>query len=51
MTAMRHPVKPCVLDPLELVFTPKHGSWLNVSGLELSVLTRQSLKEGEAVAR
>lgn len=28
---------------LELVHTPKHGSWLNVAECELSVLTRQSL--------
>jgi hypothetical protein len=28
---------------LELVHTPKHGSWLNVAEGELSVLTRQSL--------
>ena len=28
---------------LELVHTPKHGSWLNVAEPELSVLTRQSL--------
>jgi hypothetical protein len=28
---------------LELVYTPKHGSWLNVAEPELSVLTRQCL--------
>lgn len=28
---------------LELRFTPKHGSWLNMAELELSVLTRQCL--------
>jgi len=28
---------------LEIVHTPKHGSWLNVAESELSVLTRQSL--------
>jgi len=32
-----------IMDRLELVFTPKHGSWLNVAESELSVLTRQSL--------
>ena len=32
-----------VMDRLDLVFTPKHGSWLNVAECELSVLTRQSL--------
>jgi hypothetical protein len=30
-------------DKLELVHTPKHGSWLNVAEPELSVLTRQCL--------
>jgi DDE superfamily endonuclease len=40
---------------LELVHTPKHGSWLNVAESELSVLTRQSLDrriatEGEVAA-
>jgi hypothetical protein len=29
---------------LELVHTPKHGSWLNVAEPELRVLTRQSLR-------
>jgi hypothetical protein len=28
---------------LELVYTPKHGSWLNVAEPELSVLSRQCL--------
>lgn len=32
-----------IADKLELVHTPKHGSWLNVAESELSVLTRQSL--------
>jgi DDE superfamily endonuclease len=30
-------------DRLELVFTPAHGSWLNMAELELSVLSRQCL--------
>lgn len=30
-------------NKLELVHTPKHGSWLNIAESELSVLTRQSL--------
>jgi transposase len=30
-------------DKLELHYTPKHGSWLNVAELELSVLARQCL--------
>lgn len=34
---------------LELVHTPKHGSWLNVAESELSVLSRQSLGRRIAV--
>lgn len=30
-------------NKLELVHTPKHGSWLNIAESELSVLTRQCL--------
>jgi len=30
-------------EKLELVYTPKHGSWLNVAEIELSVLSRQCL--------
>ena len=30
-------------DHLEIHSTPKHGSWLNVAELELSVLSRQCL--------
>ncbi|ASV74379.1 hypothetical protein THTE_1777 [Thermogutta terrifontis] len=30
---------------LEFVYTPKHGSWLNVAEVELSVLTRQGFTE------
>ena len=33
-----------ILKKLEFVFTPKHGSWLNIAEIELSVLTRQGLK-------
>ena len=32
-----------IANRLELVHTPKHGSWLNVAESELSVLTRQCL--------
>jgi hypothetical protein len=32
-----------LLDKLELHYTPKHGSWLNVAEIELSVLSRQCL--------
>ena len=30
-------------DKLEIHYTPKHGSWLNMAKIELSVLTRQCL--------
>ena len=32
-----------LLDKLELVYTPKHGSWLNMAELEFSSLARQCL--------
>ena len=32
-----------LLDRLELHYTPKHGSWLNMAEVELSVLARQVL--------
>lgn len=32
-----------IVKKLELVYTPKHGSWLNIAESELSVLTRQCL--------
>jgi hypothetical protein len=32
-----------LLDRLELHFTPKHGSWLNMAEIELSILSRQVL--------
>lgn len=33
-----------IWDRLELHYTPKHGSWLNMAEIELSVLSRQCLK-------
>jgi len=33
-----------ILRKVEFVFTPKHGSWLNMAEIELSVLKRQALK-------
>ena len=33
-----------ILKKPEFVFTPKHGSWLNIAEIELSVLNRQGLK-------
>jgi transposase len=32
-----------ILEKLEIHYTPKHGSWLNMAEIELSVLQRQSL--------
>ncbi len=32
-------------NKLEIHFTPKHGSWLNMAEIELSVLSRQCLSE------
>lgn len=34
-----------ILDRIEFVFTPKHGSWLNIAECELSVLSRQALQQ------
>jgi hypothetical protein len=34
---------PSNLDRLEFHSTPKHGSWLNMAEIELSVLNRQCL--------
>lgn len=33
-----------ILDKIEFVFTPKHGSWLNIAEIELSILHRQCTK-------
>jgi hypothetical protein len=30
-----------LIERLELVYTPKHGSWLNIAEIELNVLSRQ----------
>ena len=32
-----------LLNRLEIHYTPKHGSWLNIAEIELSALTRQCL--------
>lgn len=32
-----------ILDKLEIHYTPKHGSWLNIAEIELSVYTSQCL--------
>jgi hypothetical protein len=34
-----------LIERIEWHYTPKHGSWLNMAELELSVLARQCLKE------
>jgi len=40
-----HPDKAKALwDRFEFVYTPKHGSWLNMAEIELNVLTGQCLK-------
>jgi hypothetical protein len=32
-----------LIERLEVVYTPKHGSWLNMAEIELSVLSRQCM--------
>ncbi|MEL6320041.1 MAG: transposase, partial [Cyanobacteria bacterium J06626_14] len=32
-----------ILERLEFCHTPKHGSWLNMAAIELSILSRQCL--------
>jgi transposase len=39
-----------IADRLELVYTPKHASWLNMAELEWSVLVRQCLNRRLATA-
>lgn len=34
-----------ILRKLEFHYTPKHGSWLNMAEIEISILSRQSLKQ------
>jgi len=34
-----------IWDKLEIHYTPKHGSWLNMAEIELSVLQRQGLSD------
>jgi DDE superfamily endonuclease len=34
-----------IADKLEIHYTPKHGSWLNIAEIELSVLSRQCLDQ------
>lgn len=32
-----------IIERIEFIYTPKHGSWLNIAECELSVLSRQAL--------
>jgi hypothetical protein len=32
-----------ILDKIEFIYTPKHGSWLNMAEIEFSILIRQCL--------
>jgi len=32
-----------ILNKLDIHYTPKHGSWLNLAEIELSILSRQCL--------
>ena len=34
-----------LMERLEIIYTPKHGSWLNVAEIELGVLNRQCMGE------
>lgn len=34
-----------IADKLEIHYTPKHGSWLNIAEIEISVMSRQCLAE------
>ena len=32
-----------IIDKLEIIYTPKHGSWLNMAEIELNILQSQCL--------
>jgi transposase len=34
-----------ILDKIEFIFTPKHGSWLNMAEIEFSAIKRQAIKK------
>jgi len=34
-----------IINKIEFIYTPKHGSWLNIAECELSVLSRQVLQK------
>ena len=44
-TAFDAPTAHRLASKLEIHYTPKHGSWLNMAELELSVLSRQALAQ------
>ncbi len=35
-----------IIKRLEIHYTPKHGSWLDIAEIELNVMTRQCLSQG-----
>lgn len=35
----------CIIKKLEIHYTPKHGSWLNIAEIEFNVMTRQCLSQ------
>jgi len=41
----------CLAERLEIHYTPKHGSWLDIAEIELSVLKRQCLQVELTVLR
>src|SRR5260370_22438669 len=43
MKSTRRNRPPSLADRLEIHYTPKHASWLNIAEIELSVLARQGL--------
>jgi hypothetical protein len=42
-TRFRDPQAKALWDRFEFIYTPKHGSWLNVAEIELNVMIRQCL--------
>ena len=43
--AFRAPEARRLVEKLEIHYTPKHGSWLNMAEIELSILARQCLSD------
>ena len=40
-----------IAERLEIHYTPKHGSWLNMAEIEIGVLARQSWTAGFLIKR